>query len=665
MLRNEKAFFNERLYRYFPGLHVRLTRHPSNMSGIWLVGDLHKYATPIFFNIWICDRRCSILTSIAFIGSQDLAVRPTQISLLHSLVSCFGGQELSCAEKGEEEEEYLLPSCHFNITYFFLLADDCAMASNRVGFHPKSIQISPLVSEIRNWRRILHRAYRGVFKAGQQDCMSSSEAVGNGDTAAEQLFSVVVLHDRRHEEKDNGRQPAKLDTAVTVVQSALAYNLAMHASLVAIAVLDNAECERACSGDDVNYRRLHAGVATCFKKTRTMIAVLRRPALSPHFVQDTPCAQTWARNSRARSASRPSVALILHRVKPVLPGRECPVVLTHANAAVCARAGDTRNAGLLADFTPPTILQITRKLPFFPNTLIHFPRGNVALEDANRLTAYLAEGTRSSVRHVVAGEFDSSLVAPGYRLGYPTYLYMPPLDARQCGTAGRLGDGVLPFHPLYDPSSAPGQRCLEMVRRCLLPISTLTSRRGEPGSIAGRVTGFSQVGIVPDDAVGWRVFSGTSRYPPSLHSGATPYSLQSPSSALKTSLLRAAQISSSSSVDIRGSKMIATEVPVVRSSDRLVKSGVWQTTVDETPHDSGARRRRRTEEDFLGCRRQTEEVLQVSSPGLDEELRKFSSGAEGKPKKALQASTNNNENFSGAEDELDELEGAPRVSTTI
>ncbi|KAJ8893926.1 hypothetical protein PR048_006527 [Dryococelus australis] len=36
---------------------------------------------------------------------------------------------------------------------------------------------------------------------------------------------------------------------------------------------------------------------------------------------------------------------------------------------------------------------------------------------------------------------------------------------------------------------------------------------GEPGSIPSRVAGFSQVGIMPDDAVGRRVFSGISRFP--------------------------------------------------------------------------------------------------------------------------------------------------------
>ncbi|KAJ8869146.1 hypothetical protein PR048_030714 [Dryococelus australis] len=41
-------------------------------------------------------------------------------------------------------------------------------------------------------------------------------------------------------------------------------------------------------------------------------------------------------------------------------------------------------------------------------------------------------------------------------------------------------------------------------------------------------SGFLHVGIVPDDAVGRRVFSGTSRFPPPFHSGAAPYSTQSP-----------------------------------------------------------------------------------------------------------------------------------------
>ncbi|KAJ8878656.1 hypothetical protein PR048_019239 [Dryococelus australis] len=67
----------------------------------------------------------------------------------------------------------------------------------------------------------------------------------------------------------------------------------------------------------------------------------------------------------------------------------------------------------------------------------------------------------------------------------------------------------------------------------------------DPGSIPCRVApGFSHVGIVPDDAVSRRVFTGISRFPPPFHSSAAPYSPQSPSSALKTSMLRAFRICS-------------------------------------------------------------------------------------------------------------------------
>ncbi|KAJ8865849.1 hypothetical protein PR048_033371 [Dryococelus australis] len=53
------------------------------------------------------------------------------------------------------------------------------------------------------------------------------------------------------------------------------------------------------------------------------------------------------------------------------------------------------------------------------------------------------------------------------------------------------------------------------------------------------------LGIVPDDAVGRRVYLGDLPFTPPFHSGAAPYSLQSPSSsALKSSMLGAAQISS-------------------------------------------------------------------------------------------------------------------------
>ncbi|KAJ8869180.1 hypothetical protein PR048_030750 [Dryococelus australis] len=64
----------------------------------------------------------------------------------------------------------------------------------------------------------------------------------------------------------------------------------------------------------------------------------------------------------------------------------------------------------------------------------------------------------------------------------------------------------------------------------------LACHQGEPGSIPGRVAGFPQVRIVQDDATSRRVFLRDLPFLPSLHSGAAPYSPQSSSSVLKTSL---------------------------------------------------------------------------------------------------------------------------------
>ncbi|KAJ8866452.1 hypothetical protein PR048_032295 [Dryococelus australis] len=76
-------------------------------------------------------------------------------------------------------------------------------------------------------------------------------------------------------------------------------------------------------------------------------------------------------------------------------------------------------------------------------------------------------------------------------------------------------------------------------------VRLLASHEGEPGSISGGVTPrFSQVGIVPDDDADQRVLSGFSRLPRHHISSLLHSHLTSPSSALKISLLRAAQISS-------------------------------------------------------------------------------------------------------------------------
>ncbi|KAJ8870352.1 hypothetical protein PR048_029373 [Dryococelus australis] len=77
-------------------------------------------------------------------------------------------------------------------------------------------------------------------------------------------------------------------------------------------------------------------------------------------------------------------------------------------------------------------------------------------------------------------------------------------------------------------------------------VGLLASHKGgRPSSIPGRFTPkFSQVGIVPDDAADRQVSSGISHFPRPCVPALLHTHLSSPSSALKTSVLRAAQISS-------------------------------------------------------------------------------------------------------------------------
>ncbi|KAJ8870505.1 hypothetical protein PR048_029528 [Dryococelus australis] len=86
------------------------------------------------------------------------------------------------------------------------------------------------------------------------------------------------------------------------------------------------------------------------------------------------------------------------------------------------------------------------------------------------------------------------------------------------------------------------------------------------------VSGFSHAGIVPDDAAGRRVFSGISRFPrpfvPALHHN----HLVPPSSALKTSMIRAVQISSLARRPVIGRALCGGLLPRLMS-DIAVTSG--------------------------------------------------------------------------------------------
>ncbi|KAJ8875340.1 hypothetical protein PR048_023235 [Dryococelus australis] len=85
---------------------------------------------------------------------------------------------------------------------------------------------------------------------------------------------------------------------------------------------------------------------------------------------------------------------------------------------------------------------------------------------------------------------------------------------------------------------------------------------------------YSHVGNVPDDAVDRRVFSGDLQFPPPFHLGAATSSPRSPSSALKTSMLRAAQILHSLCLGVTTETLHALRVGAMRHQSCVVVSPV-------------------------------------------------------------------------------------------
>ncbi|KAJ8872508.1 hypothetical protein PR048_026114 [Dryococelus australis] len=125
------------------------------------------------------------------------------------------------------------------------------------------------------------------------------------------------------------------------------------------------------------------------------------------------------------------------------------------------------------------------------------------------------------------------------------YRYMIYLSLHSSGSSAlrelHLDDGFA-FHPTFIESLFQGPDKLA----AYLSLNTeLASHHDKTSSTSSWVTpGFSQVGIVLDDAASRRVFSGISRFPCYFISALLHTHLVSPSSALYISLLRAVQISS-------------------------------------------------------------------------------------------------------------------------
>ncbi|KAJ8889498.1 hypothetical protein PR048_008997 [Dryococelus australis] len=105
-----------------------------------------------------------------------------------------------------------------------------------------------------------------------------------------------------------------------------------------------------------------------------------------------------------------------------------------------------------------------------------------------------------------------------------------------CSTHGMVARGI----------ATNPHRCPANIRKEHTRVAAVIAARGGPTrfKLGDNHRQTLWTGIVPDDAVGRRVFSGISCFPPSFYSGTAPYSPQSHSSAVKTSMLRVIQISS-------------------------------------------------------------------------------------------------------------------------
>ncbi|KAJ8873648.1 hypothetical protein PR048_024470 [Dryococelus australis] len=194
------------------------------------------------------------------------------------------------------------------------------------------------------------------------------------------------------------------------------------------------------------------------------------PALSPHFVQDVPCTRSCARNSRARTASRASLSLVLQLCDPCL--RKCR---EQDKMYIQQTSGHSRQY-----FNKQTISRLRLQ----------------CTTGANEKSLQYTNGGTRSVDWPARQEIVAVSECPGER------------TAARRGVSGDLGREY-------------------GVRDCgarWLRVSLLASHQGDVVSIRGPT-----MSLVCGFYRGYPV-------PPPFHSGAAPYSHQSPSSALKTSM---------------------------------------------------------------------------------------------------------------------------------
>ncbi|KAJ8894894.1 hypothetical protein PR048_000201 [Dryococelus australis] len=238
---------------------------------------------------------------------------------------------------------------------------------------------------------------------------------------------------------------------------------------------------------------------------------------------------------------------------------KCGVVLTNVVTSPCTlhSAGPPDGRGILT-WSPRDANPFCFPSPFNPSHTAPayvYPRSR---------TETLLLLKRSLRRHISTRRIKPRDWAGGRRLssfnaGIPPSASSPPRVLRE-GRINAVYDPELTrIFLIRDHSPEPPEKArlkarfkLILVRnadhngatvKCAEPGSNrlLTFHQGDPGSIPCRVT----PNLRTWESCRWSAdFLGDIPFPPTLHSYAAPYSSQSPSSAPKTSMLRAAQISS-------------------------------------------------------------------------------------------------------------------------
>ncbi|KAJ8869750.1 hypothetical protein PR048_028758 [Dryococelus australis] len=324
-----------------------------------------------------------------------------------------------------------------------------------------------------------------------------SEAVGN-DTARAQLVSVEGLHGRRHEGKDKGRSGAICPGFSSLVAVPASSDLSTHASLVAIAVLGTTEREQKHAPSYFLNPASRVRLPTYLRIRELRYSDIIIIIINNIVIITTTTelnSRTWRRSCFSPIASRDEAYLAVDR--------DC--------ADALANGGNS----------------------LFQSTHLkheeHITSFALAAMKLALLTIYLQ---RSHQEQSNEPKLESILL---------TAEEFPREDMPGCNISDTGDKNTRDQRPV-----APTRKALNL--RAVLPLPLFPAQMRSVTRTDIKPAGLHSV---RSGRCRWSAsFLGDLPLPSPFHSGAVPYSPQSPSSVLKTSMLRAAEISSPTHYDM-------------------------------------------------------------------------------------------------------------------